>query len=122
MTELQNLDCNCNNCKYMTRDTDRFKRSLEQHYKWALDYFNGIKERIIKSANHWKEKGNTNKYKVLMGEANKMKFQFNKKEIAINYGDCEQFEKAVSFIPNTLQLHTQECFKNRKQKQLKIKT
>ena len=49
-----------------------------------------------------------------MGEANKMKFQFDKKEIAINYGSCEKFEKPVSFIPNTIQLDTQQCFKNRK--------
>lgn len=98
----------------MLRDTERFKRSLEQHRKWSLDYFNGVKDRMIEAADHWKGKGKIDKYKVLIGEARKMKFQFNKKEIAINYGDCQEFGKPVSFIPNILQLDTQECFKNRK--------
>jgi hypothetical protein len=32
----------------------------------------------------------------------------------LNYGDCMKFGKLVSFIPNTCQLETQECFKHRR--------
>ncbi len=32
----------------------------------------------------------------------------------IHYGKCSKFNKDVSFIPNTLQLDTQECFKHRR--------
>lgn len=32
----------------------------------------------------------------------------------INYGDCVTLNKPVSFIPNTIQLHTQTCFEHRK--------
>jgi hypothetical protein len=32
----------------------------------------------------------------------------------LNYGNCNKFNKPVSFIPNTLQLDTQDCFKHRK--------
>jgi hypothetical protein len=41
----------------------------------------------------------------------------NKKNAShrINYGDCSKLNKPVSFLPNTCQLETQECFKNRKQ-------
>ncbi len=33
----------------------------------------------------------------------------------IAYGNCDKLNKPVSFIPNTCQLETQECFKNRRQ-------
>lgn len=97
----------------MIRDIEKFKKSLEKHHKWALDYFNIIKGKIIKAAEYWKKKGKIDKYKVLMTEANKMKFQFDKKEIVINYGSCTKLDKEVSFIPNTYQLETQDCFKHR---------
>jgi hypothetical protein len=32
----------------------------------------------------------------------------------VHYGDCKRFSKPVSFIPNTCQLHTQQCFEHRK--------
>lgn len=32
----------------------------------------------------------------------------------LQFGDCSKFNKAVSFIPNTCQLETQECFQHRK--------
>ena len=43
-----------------------------------------------------------------------MRFQFNKKEAAINYGKCDKFNKSITFIPNVCQLETQECFKHRR--------
>lgn len=32
----------------------------------------------------------------------------------LNYGDCEKFNKPVTFIPNILQVETQNCFMHRK--------
>ena len=32
----------------------------------------------------------------------------------INYGNCQKFNKLVSFIPNTSQLDTQLCFEHRR--------
>jgi hypothetical protein len=32
----------------------------------------------------------------------------------LQYGTCSKFNKSVSFIPNTIQLNTQQCFKHRK--------
>lgn len=32
----------------------------------------------------------------------------------LNYGDCVKLNKPVSFIPNTCQLDTQECFEHRR--------
>lgn len=33
----------------------------------------------------------------------------------VHYGNCKRFNRAVAFIPNTCQPHTQECFKHRKE-------
>jgi len=114
--ELQDLDANCNNCKHMVRDADKFKVSLEKHHKWQFDYFNTMKRKMVEKAKWWKDKENDlEKYNDLLMEADRMKFQFDKSTCAINYGHCSKFDKPVSFIPNTCQLDTQECFENRKQ-------
>ncbi len=111
--ELQKIDCNCNNCIFMERDTDKFKASLVKHHKWSLDYFNTLKNNIIKKAESWRTRGDIDKCNNLLKEAKKMKFQFNKKEISINYGYCNKLKKDVTFIPNVCQLDTQDCFKHR---------
>lgn len=33
----------------------------------------------------------------------------------LTYGYCNNFNKPISFIPNTCQIETQECFKHRKE-------
>ena len=74
MKELQELDCNCNNCIFMVRDLEKktFWDSTELH-------------KNQKNASH-----------------------------RIHYGRCIKQNKDVSSIPNTCQLETQQCFKNRK--------
>ena len=91
--ELQKVDCNCNDCKFMVRDLDKYNESVALHHKWQLDYFNAIKE---------KTKDET------------MRFQFDRNEAMINYGWCQTFNQEVTFIPNVCQLDTQECFTHRK--------
>lgn len=113
--ELQKLDCNCNDCIFLKRDIDRYKKSLEDHYKWQLDYFNTIRNNLYDKANKWRRKGDLEKFETVSKQADRLKFQFDKKEVSINYGFCDKFKKDVSFIPNTLQLDTQECFKHRKE-------
>lgn len=90
--ELQKIDCNCNNCKYMIRDSDRFKKSLEFHRKLQLDEYEKRQKK----------------------DPNRKEFQFDKSAASINYGNCTKFNKPVSFIPDTCQIDTQECFKHRK--------
>jgi len=114
MVGLQKIDCNCNDCAFMERDLERFKQSLEQHHKWQMDYFNKIKANLIKKAEEWVRRGFPDKASKLREEAGKMKFQFDKKEIAVHYGGCKKFFKPVSFIPNICQLDTQDCFIHRK--------
>ena len=111
---LQQIDCNCNDCSFLQRDLARFKKSLADHHRWQLDYFNSVKANLNKKAREWRRKGELEKYEDVSQEADKLKFQFDKKEALINYGDCLKFNKKVSFIPNTIQLHTQDCFKHRR--------
>lgn len=93
--ELQLIDCNCNDCKYMVRDFDKFKASKAKHYKWQLDYFN-----LCKS-------------KASPEDASKMRFEFDSSSVAIHFGYCQKLSKQVSFIPVTCQIETQQCFKHR---------
>jgi len=111
---LQCVDCNCNDCLFMKRDVDRLKQSLRLHNQWQLNYFNVIKNNLLKKASDWISRGFPDKTKVLMSQVDKMKFQFDRKVVAIHYGYCDKFKKPVSFIPNICQLDTQECFLHRR--------
>jgi hypothetical protein len=113
--ERQRIDCNCNDCKFMIRNQDRFRLSLEFHYKLQFDYFTSIKNRLIKKANEHKDRWyDLETWDMLLTEAEGMKFQFDKSEACINYGYCGKLNKDVSFIPNICQLETQQCFSHRK--------
>ena len=43
--ELEILDANCNNCKFMVRDLERIKTGLATHFKWQFDEFFSISYR-----------------------------------------------------------------------------
>lgn len=101
----------------MARDMELFKMSLESHKNWQLDYFNIIKQKLIDKSNWHKDKKNDlETWDMLLSESDKMKFIFDKSTAKINYGNCTKLNKPVSFIPNTCQLDTQECFKHRRDK------
>ena len=69
--ELEILDSNCNNCKHMVRDIDKFNS------------YNKLNEGREKAGR-------------------------------VCYGNCSKLNKPVSFIPNTCQLETQDCFEHRR--------
>jgi len=101
----------------MDRDMEKFKESQAKHKKWQEDHFNGEKNRLIAKAEEWKEKDEIEKYSYLMREAKKMRFIFDKSTTLINFGHCTKFKQfgrvPVSFIPNHVQLDTQDCFEHR---------
>lgn len=113
--DLQKVDCNCNDCFFMQRDVERFKESLSTHLQWGLNHFYTVKNNLLKKADNWNKRGFPKKAAPLTIEANKMKFQFDKKEVAIHYGNCKKRNEPVSFIPNILQLETRECFSHRRE-------
>ena len=91
--ELQKIDCNCNDCKFMTRDFDKFKQSKEWHYNLQHNYYTMIKHKTNDKS---------------------LKFEFDSSACSIHYGKCSKLSKNISFIPNTCQLNTQTCFEHRK--------
>lgn len=107
---LQKIDCNCNDCIFMVRDMETFKKwenwnreIQEQGFKSKQDL---LKKAIDNSENEQAKK-------TLQQQYNKMKFQFSRDSL-ISYGNCSKFNKPVSFIPNNCQLDTQGCFLHRK--------
>lgn len=112
--DLQTLDCNCSDCKHFTRSISKRQKSVDLHYKWQKDAFDGNRLRIIEKAEYWISKGEKQKAKALLKEARKLVFQFDESECAIHYGECGKLNKEVSFIPETIQLETQECFEHRR--------
>lgn len=91
--DLQNIDCNCNDCKFLIRDFDKYKESSKFHKSIQLNEFNRKKEREEIRAN--------------------AQFQFDKSGL-LQYGYCSKLLKSISFIPNTCQIETQSCFQHRK--------
>lgn len=110
--ERQNIDCNCNDCIFLYRDIERYNSSIKQHQEWADNYAKGIKKRYKKQADNARDDKTRNNFLNLI---NKVKPRLvTKKDVAIHYGKCSRFNKEVSFIPNTIQLDTQDCFLHRK--------
>lgn len=112
--ELQKIDCNCNDCWHMVRDIDTFKEWKEFFQEIAFKNAEAVKERKITLAEEYANKGEYNKATELTREANKIKVHNYGVQQLIQYGTCHKFNKPVSFIPNTCQLETQNCFEHRK--------
>lgn len=91
---LQKLDCNCNDCGFMKRDFEEFKKWSDFHEKLQREDFD--------------------RKKKLLQIAENASFQFDKSSL-LSYGNCDKTGRKVSFIPNTLQLDTQDCFKHRRE-------
>lgn len=111
--ELQRIDCNCSDCKYMVRDLLIYQSWEVWRLRYQQELFGGRKARAIDNAFELlKEEPQNEAYKRMLEDAFDMVFQFDKNKI--NYGHCSRFDSPVSFIPNTCQIETQHCFLHRK--------
>jgi hypothetical protein len=113
--ELQLIDANCNDCKFMVRDNDALKRSQEFHRKLQLNEFERVKERLRQLSLEKRRQGDLESYNDLAVQHDKMKFQFDRNANKINFGHCSKLDKAVTFIPNHCQIETQTCFIHRRE-------
>ena len=111
--ELQKIDCNCNDCVHLARNIARLNtvRAIDdddQYYFWRAK-----KARAI-----WKARAKIKKDKergeIALAAAIALEYNYFVQRCAVNYGECNKFKKQVTFIPNTLQLETQNCFKHRR--------
>lgn len=108
--ELQNIDCNCNDCKFMVRDFAKFEKWKAWNKALQEKEFERRKAEAFRQAELCPdEKGK----KTLLHYAQRLKFTFDQ-SVLIHYGACSKFNKPVSFIPNICQIETQGCFENRK--------
>lgn len=97
----------------MVRDFDSFSESTERHHLWQFTSFELKKKKMLQKSQEWADKQEFNKATALYNEANNLRFVFDRSKCLIQYGDCSKFGKPVTFIPETLQLETQECFSHR---------
>lgn len=115
--ELQLIDTNCNNCKFMKRDMLKFKQQLKWHLEIEESEFNATKKREINLANNLLILAKTNQEsktaKGMLRVANKMRFEFRKND-KIQYGFCEKKEKDISFLPNICTPENDFCFEHRR--------
>jgi len=71
--ELQKIDCNCNDCIFMQRDFETFKKWEKFKYELQLTEFNRKKADALRIANECQdERGKQS----LLTSANKMTFMF----------------------------------------------
>lgn len=91
--ELQKIDCNCNNCFFMDRDFETYKKWENFHRELQFKDFE--------------------RKKAIMEIRPNAQFQFDKSGL-LQYGKCKKLNKPVSFIPNICQIETQDCFLHRR--------
>lgn len=114
IVELQKIDCNCNDCAFMVRDMETYRKWENFHREVQQNEYNKKIFRMNKQVNEYYHKQEFVKGFALEKELNAMKFVFDKSYVSFNYGHCSKKHKPVCFIPNTIQLDTQDCFKHRK--------
>ena len=121
--ELDELDCNCSNCGFLTRSLSKRQKHVDFHYLMQKNHFNIIRIKLLEKGEYHLSRAEKDpdrkeyfkqKAKNNFKEARKMVFVFSEGGCSLGFGYCEKLKKEVSFIPNTLQLETQQCFKHRK--------
>ena len=109
--ELQKIDCNCNDCKFMIRDVETTNKWREVRRKYQLGEFEKKKAHFLTIIENCEDAVGK---KELMRKYNKMQFQFNQSGL-IHYGDCGKYQKKVTFIPTFMSTeNTFHCFIHRK--------
>lgn len=113
MIELQKLDCNCNDCGFMIRDSERLKESKQFHRQLDKDAFDRTQGILLQKAMQARRENELEKFEAIHKTRDKMKFQPSYVS-GLNYGTCSKFSKPVSFIAMTCQPENSECFTHRK--------
>lgn len=104
--ELQKIDCNCNDCKFLIRDISRYKFSEIFHTELQKEVFDRDKNNQLFIGYTFKDNAVINKA---------LRFRFMPERPPVQFGYCKKFDfKQVSFMPGTCQLNTQHCFIHRK--------
>ena len=111
--ELQNIDCNCSDCTYLERSLSQRQKHVDFHFDMQKHHFNTKRIKLIEKGEFRLRRGEKDKAKTIFKEARNMQFVFDEGTCSLHYGKCLKFDKDVSFISNTCQLDTQQCFVHR---------
>lgn len=124
--ELQKIDCNCNDCFFLVRLLDKFNEVTAKDKSLQEDIFALTKERKINKAVNDIRILTVNKHLIIsasekikakteyLQELKSKNFVYQGQQIRQHYGNCNKFQKVVTFIPNICQIETQDCFIHRK--------
>jgi hypothetical protein len=112
--ELQELDCNCSDCKYLSRKLSERQIHVDLHYREQKKSFDTKRIKMFLAGEKRLDKNENDKAKAIFKEARKLTFVFDESKCSLHFGRCGKFNKDVSFITNTLQIETQDCFVHRK--------
>lgn len=108
--QLQLIDCNCNDCKHLLRDLEKFNKWKEWKRAMLLKEFRQSKAKEIWDARKVIDpKGRAGMLRVAL----KMRFEFDTSAL-INYGECQKLKKPIAFLQGVCQIETQECFEHRR--------
>jgi hypothetical protein len=86
---------------------------VDLHFDLQKHHFNSKRIKLIGKGEWRLKRGEKGKAKLILKEARKMVFAFDEGECSLHYGLCKKYDKQVSFIANTCQLNTQDCFIHR---------
>lgn len=116
---LQCLDSNCNDCKWMSRDIEKFKVAQERRKQGMIDHFNTVNQKEKETALEKLNRGKitTQEYKSRIREIDSRQYVHTTPHPQIQYGRCTHpvhGGKEVSFLPTTFMEETQHCFEHRK--------
>jgi len=89
---------------------NEYKQKNRDYYAWS---YRIRRKKFWDDAQKAFKNGQIKRYEALLKERTKVSLDTTYKS-GLSYGDCTKFNKPISFIANTLQLDTQECFIHRK--------
>lgn len=114
MIELQNLDCNCNDCFYLQRSLAKRQEHIDFHYQEQKKHFNTKRIKLLERGEYWLFiKKDKKKAKLLFNEARKMLFVFSEGPCSLSYGKCILKKINISFIVKIMMEENFNCFKHR---------
>ncbi len=108
---FQEIDCNCNDCKFFIRDIDALNRSKKLHRKWDANRIRTLRTHYWNEAQREIEK--PNKYNGLMNERSRVSVDTGYRT-GLVFGNCSKFDSPIATVPNACQVNTQECFVHRR--------
>lgn len=111
--ELQRVDYNCNDCKYLERDINAYNHSKTLHHLWQRQYFDLLNKKKIERAQFQLDNNEWEKALAIIQEVNQAKFAFNN-DAHISFGECLKKMIPISFIPNISIPENKLCFQHRR--------